>query len=352
MIGPVTAIIADDLTGALDSAVPFAQFGWKTVAVTSLGAIPQALDAGAEVVSVSLGSREIPQAEAVARVTAATQALAGFPVLLKKVDSRLKGNVSAELAALLNIRRPRSVMVCPAIPELGRYVRNGCVLGMGIAEPISIAPHLPRFAQAAMVVADAETDQDLTAIVEDAAPGTVFVGARGLACALARHLASGRRAPVSEFGWSGPVAVVVGSRDPITLEQVACVRASGLATWIGAPDGFVPDQPAEGSVVVQATAGTGAVADGQAVAGRLAEGFARVHASTTRTLVLTGGETAAAVFEALDVTALDVLGEAQPGLPVCRRLDQRSGPVFVTKSGGFGEVDCLLRLMRHGEGRR
>ncbi|MDO8884473.1 four-carbon acid sugar kinase family protein [Pseudotabrizicola sp.] len=350
MTGPVAAIIADDLTGALDSAVPFAMRGWKTIAVTSVAAISQALNAGAEVISVSLDSREIPQAEAAVRMHQAALALSGFPVVLKKIDSRLKGNVAAEVAALLAARLPQKVVVCPAIPELGRRVSGGFIRGMGIAQPIPVAPCLPPFALGELSVPDAETDQDLAAIVQDAPAGTVFVGARGLASALAAHLAKGHAQIVPDLGWSGPVAVVVGSRDPITLEQVDHLRSADPVQWIAAPGGVVPEHSAAGSVIVQATQGSEAETDGRAVSLRLAQGFVRHHSSPTRHLVLTGGETAAAVLAGLGVTALEVLGEAQPGLPVCRDMNHTSGPVFITKSGGFGAVDCLLRLVRQGAG--
>ncbi|MFN4154080.1 MAG: four-carbon acid sugar kinase family protein [Paracoccaceae bacterium] len=345
MTVPVAAIIADDLTGALDSAVAFAGRGWKTVAVTTVAGVTEALRSGAEVIALSLDSREIPGAEAATRMRQAARALSGFPILLKKVDSRLKGNTAAELAALVDVRRPSRVVVCPAIPELGRRVRQGCVEGMGIAEPIPVAPRFSPVAGVEMDFADAVNDEDLAELVARAPAGAIFVGARGMATALAAHLANGQPQIKPAFGWTGLVAIVVGSRDPITLEQVARLRAANPLDWIAAPDGVVPEHASQGSVIVQATEGGGPAMDGMAVSLRLAQGFVRHFPGPPRNLVLTGGETAAAVLSEMGVTALEVLGEVQPGLPVCRALHRSGGSLIITKSGGFGTADCLLRLV-------
>ncbi|HEX2514074.1 MAG TPA: nucleotide-binding domain containing protein, partial [Chloroflexota bacterium] len=60
-------------------------------------------------------------------------------------------------------------------------------------------------------------------------------------------------------------------------------------------------------------------------------------------LILTGGETALAVCQAMGGTSIEVLGEALPGAP----LGVLRGPGWevplATKSGGFGAPDALLR---------
>ncbi|MEE8046868.1 MAG: four-carbon acid sugar kinase family protein, partial [Dehalococcoidia bacterium] len=54
---PIIGIFADDLTGALDAAAPFAARGYRTV-VSSTWELPQGA-AGAEVVSINLGTRHM-----------------------------------------------------------------------------------------------------------------------------------------------------------------------------------------------------------------------------------------------------------------------------------------------------
>jgi 4-hydroxythreonine-4-phosphate dehydrogenase len=59
-------------------------------------------------------------------------------------------------------------------------------------------------------------------------------------------------------------------------------------------------------------------------------------------LVLTGGETARAVLTAARVTALRLLDEVEPGVPLALATGPRVIPV-VTKAGAFGDSRTLLR---------
>jgi uncharacterized protein YgbK (DUF1537 family) len=79
------------------------------------------------------------------------------------------------------------------------------------------------------------------------------------------------------------------------------------------------------------------------VSARLAEGVTR-YVFGLKTLVLTGGETAAAVLDAAGIHLLRVKGEILPGLPLCHAVDLPGFPDLITKSGGFGPPDTLLRL--------
>ncbi|MBP9183829.1 MAG: hypothetical protein KBF78_11900 [Fuscovulum sp.] len=346
MAGFLAAIIADDLTGALDSAAPFACRGLKVLAATSLAGLPQALAQAPQVLAVNLGSREIPQAEAVARTGAAARAiLAAAPpglLWLKKIDSRLKGHVGAELAALAGVLHPAAILACPAVPDQGRTVRDGRLVGTGVTEPIAVADRLGAL-PGTLTVADAASDGDLDRAVA-AAPGALFVGARGLAAALARLLCPDAAA-VAPPALPAPMSFVIGSRDPITLAQVDALRRAGGPAWIAAPDGAAP--AARAPALLQAVAAPDSPpTDGATVARRLAQGALPLLAANSGSLVVTGGETAAALLKAADIAVLHILGEAQPGLPACRAADRPDAPVLVTKSGGFGAPDSLLRLWR------
>ncbi len=107
------AIIADDLTGALDAAAPFAMRGLKTVVALSPHGLPEALATGASVVGVSTDSREVDPDIARSRMGAVLEGLPETVGLFKKIDSRLKGNVAAELD-MIGFER---ALVVPAIPN-------------------------------------------------------------------------------------------------------------------------------------------------------------------------------------------------------------------------------------------
>jgi uncharacterized protein YgbK (DUF1537 family) len=327
------AIIADDLTGALDAAAPFAMRGIRTVVALTPTALPKALATDARVVSVSTDSRDIAPAAATRAVQLAVSMLPAGTALFKKVDSRLKGNIAAELDAIGHHRS----LVAPAIPEFGRLAHNRQITGFGVPEPIDIAARLGRHAASALIP-DVEASADLDwALLQ---PHDLDVGARGLAEAKARAMAPGAVAP--GFKVSAPAAYcIVGSTDPITLAQLDHLRRAvpGL-TDIVAPNGVAPRVAAtSGVTLIQAVPGA-APATEQAVAAALGASLLRLSPPPGSLLVISGGATAQSILQMLGVEVLDVLGEIQPGLPIARG----GGLTVVTKSGGFGGPDSLSRL--------
>lgn len=341
MSSPAVVIIADDLTGALDSSAPFATMGLRCVTALSAATLPAALAQSPQVLAVTLGTREASPQVAGQRATDAVLSLRPFAgpgtLWLKKIDSRMKGPVAAETAAIARALGLTRVLLCPAIPDLGRIVRQGHVTGAGVTEPIPV-----RLALDGVTIStpDAETVADLDRILQDAGPDCLLVGARGLAGAVARALPSGRPPAPARLP-PGALGFALGSRDPVTLAQIAALRDGGGPRWVAAPDGQVPPPSAPGAMLVQATPGPGAEAS--AVATALAQGVLP-YLSGLGALVIGGGETVAALLQAAGAGLVQVQGEVLPGLPLCRVLDLPCFPVLITKSGGFGQADTLLQL--------
>ena len=310
------AVVADDLTGAMDGGVQLLPRTAVEVLVSPAGAVPPAPTAGrgralarggqapaaggdpapdatgriaqAEDPSVlpviNTQSRGVPPDEAAARVRAMCRELcaAGRTVWFKKIDSTMRGNVGAELAALHAALAPCVIVCTPALPEEGRTVQGGVLLVAG--EPAMATPyrdeippapgaaggsavsdivrrqwpgcraaHLParpsrrEIAAAArgavdLVVADAANDGDLHALAA-AAGGVarrgrklVWAGAAGLLRALA--LAGAPRLdaaprtdgddPVGnrEPAHRAPLVLVCGSRRILSRTQVECAAAA------------------------------------------------------------------------------------------------------------------------------
>lgn len=372
------AIVADDLTGALDAAAPFARRGASTRVVIALERLAETLAAwGAdvpEVVAVNTESRHLPAAQAAARVDAA---IAGLGVLaprlwFKKVDSTLRGPVVAECLAA---RRAcgRYLMIAPAVPAQGRTLRRGGVFVHG--EPLaatdfagdarSAAPHDALdtlFAAQGLdvallspgeapgvthrdAVADAECDADLDALAARliAAPTEwLAVGAAGLAGALARAgFGAGPISPALDFP---PLVFVVGSRSRQAQRQLARLRASDpdlTVVAVGGDDTPIP-VPAGNALLIPEASTTRSAPQ---VADSLAEALARLlgDADGERQLFLTGGDTAMAVMRRLAARYVEVRGEWAPGV-VYGRLDGVQGQPVLTKAGGFGGDDLLVRL--------
>lgn len=332
-------IVADDLTGALDTAAPFAIHGFSVDVVADQRALGEAIEGGSDVVAVTTRSREIEPAEAARRVLLAQQAMTPGMRLFKKVDSRLKGNVEAELSALDFAK----AVVLPAIPEFGRVVRDGQIHGFGVDQPISIAARLGAVADRA-VIPDTETVEQMRAAVDAIAPGDLLVGALSLANALASRTGRPRAEPFVTR--EGRLLMAIGSQDPITVSQVEELRqAVPDLLYLAAPAGQV-QQALHGSeragdvTLMQAVEGA-LPAKASDVAAALAES-AVAFAGECRTMLLSGGATAEAYFDRQNIRVLRLVGEVLPGLPVA----EHGGRFYITKSGGFGDSDTLCRVVR------
>ena len=108
------AIIADDLTGALDTAAPFASRGLHCEVALTVEAIARAVSEDPAVLSVDISSREMTPGAAQAAMAAALALLPPGTTIFKKIDSRLKGHVADEL----DVIPYRFALVAPAIPAV------------------------------------------------------------------------------------------------------------------------------------------------------------------------------------------------------------------------------------------
>jgi uncharacterized protein YgbK (DUF1537 family) len=133
------AIIADDLTGATDTAACFAQgglativrLGWETGSSSARAVSPEPASGEIDVVSLSTGSRGLSPQVAVRRVERALAWLGGSGFELpetffyKKIDSMLRGHPALELGALMGTLGLDRALVAPAFPAQGRITRDG-----------------------------------------------------------------------------------------------------------------------------------------------------------------------------------------------------------------------------------
>lgn len=139
-------IIADDFTGALDTGVQFAAHGIRTRVVVDPDVDFTSQEV--KVLVVDTETRHLPAAEAydvVARLTRRAQC-AGISYIYKKTDSALRGNIGAELAALLEASGCRQLPFLPAFPQTGRITRGGVhyVDGVPVTEsPFGMDPFEP-----------------------------------------------------------------------------------------------------------------------------------------------------------------------------------------------------------------
>ncbi len=331
-------LLADDLTGALDSAARFAG---------RYGPIPARWsdDPAAEALALDSASRDLPQDEAVRRVTALAPALAAAEMAFKKLDSLLRGHTAAELAACASAGRFNAVVIAPAFPAQGRITRHGRQLAHGSDVGLDLARALADLGvpvtlrrpgdalPAGVSLWDAESDADLAAIAAMSRGRVLWCGSGGLAGALGGAVAS-IPTPLPR-----PVLALLGSDHPVAAAQRdACpVRL----TLTEADDAT----PGHGTAIDVALPGG---VDRAEAASRIAAAFAGLLRRIDRpgALVIAGGETLRGVCEALNAHGLRVEGELAPGIPVSR-LDGGAwdGLCVVSKSGAFGDAGLVARLL-------
>jgi uncharacterized protein YgbK (DUF1537 family) len=372
----IVGIQADDLTGACDTGAPFAARGLETLVVVHDGdAPPPPPDTAAAVLVIDTESRERPVEEARARARWAGNTLTVGPAraLYKKLDSTLRGRVAAELDGMLDGAGLAMALLAPAFPAQHRTVVDGrlhvdgrpagetaiardpafpptgaSVLGLiaaGGVRPVAalplatvrrgpdaVATQLDRLGRTGVRVmaADAETDADLSVLAE-AAQGRppLLAGSAGLATALAGRetsAGSGRR----QASLRRPLLVVAGSAHPVTRAQLSRLgRREGLDVLATPGDKALEDTATRREMVAS-------------LANRAR---ARVERARPGALLLTGGETAIAVLRALGAGGLRLAGELEPGLALGALAGGPfDGLVAITKAGGFGDTDALVRI--------
>lgn len=333
-------MIADDLTGSCDAGAAFAAQGFETRVLLELW--PEVVKE-AELTVVSTESRDDAADDAAEKAAAACRWMGerNISVLFKKIDSVLRGNIEAEVAAVMGACGFGSAVLTPAFPAMGRTVRQGALHVFGKQPDYGPDLETMFLSRESVSVEDAETDEDLAVIAEAAlarSPVPLLAGSGGLAGQVARTLARrcGKPAADDASGASFssrpaksslPIWLVIGSRHPSTMAQLAYLEDKRL--FSGADELVLLRVPLEAFDENAVRPAAEAVRRGMVGA-----------------LVLSGGDTARLLCGALAADAIHLGGEVLPGIP-WGRLEGglADGTTVVTKSGGFGGPDVLLRVV-------
>ena len=120
-------IIADDFTGAIDTGVQLAARGANTRVITRSDVDLKTVDESVQVLVLDMETRHLSAQEAyraVYHIVSQSMEM-GIPHLYKKTDSALRGNIGAELSALLDASGAAHLPFLPAFPQIGRTTENG-----------------------------------------------------------------------------------------------------------------------------------------------------------------------------------------------------------------------------------
>ncbi|HDZ47599.1 hypothetical protein LCGC14_0058980 [marine sediment metagenome] len=390
MSGCRLAIIADDLSGALDTAAPFAARGADTRVVISLEALAATLEAWQgqwpEVIAVNTESRHLEAEQAVFRVNAAVRLLeqTNAQQWFKKIDSTLRGQVVAECTALREVLG-FPLLLAPAVPAQGRTVRDAEVWVDGLplaatayqqdarSTPL-IGPIDHSFSASGLplqryypgreaplpsedCIADAESDEELSALYTlmlDAGGKRAMAGAAGLATAIAQHgfrqnCFGQAQASFRKLDSVNAVLYAVGSRSPRAAGQLQLLRDRAPDLAVIKACSATPLERGHALSACVVVPGEESELTASQVASAMAAQVASITFSWRQNeeclLFLTGGDIAMAVLSALGVGYINVETEWAPGVAL-GYLDGDQQRRVITKAGGFGDPQLLLRLHR------
>lgn len=333
---------------------------------------------------------------------------AGIGHFYKKTDSTLRGNLGSELQALLQASGSEALAFIPACPELGRITRGGHhYLGTTpinktafAADPLnpiteSYIPallaqqtNLPSIVidrntrdfsteglSGAILVFDAERESDLNEIgewLQKRGLLTAMAGASGFAQHLPR-LINFKTEPVRKPALPSRMLIVNGSLNEVSLKQIAEAQASGLATVRLTPEMLIDEHDLMGlvdeivrldeqgkDVLIHSVTQRGEVksyqeaaakfgADASGLHERIAERTAQlVEMALAKTgfelLTVFGGDTLAAICRAMKWDRMQPCAELMPGIVLASITSEDDQKWLITKAGGFGPVDVLLKL--------
>ncbi len=286
-------IVADDFSGACDAAARAG--GYSAAALL----VPETVDA--DLLALSTESRHLSPEEARARIRSLAAFLSGR-MLYKKIDSTLRGPWIDEVDAILSITDYSQAIVCPAFPAMGRTVRDGWLWTDDRRVEQIRCPYTVR---------DASTEDDLARIAAEVCSSILPVGSAGLALHFFRqHLACRRSSPSRRLSVStsrGPWLVLIGSEHPASQAQLE----------------FLAQQDPKSAVINPGS-----------------------YPSSVAGVFATGGETATRFLRATGARGITELRELLPGVPAGFILGgQHHGAVMITKAGGFGAPDTILRAL-------
>lgn len=365
--GKPLRLIADDLTGALDSAAPLLPASGPIVVSWSF---PESLARGCNI-AFTTATRDVDSQEARSAMCRAAGLLGEGGLAFKKIDSLLRGSPAIEVAVCMEAVAFNNVIIAPAYPSQGRWTLKGQQslrsaggevrsVDVDLGEALEVQGFPVRTAAGAREIGpgislcDARSDADLDSIVNAALAltgRTLWVGTGGLANALGRSAGTEPFLPTS-----GAMVGLVGTVHPATVEQIdrleQCRPDQVLRLRDAAPKSL---EVAVERINARLAAGAGTLlvfdlpgSDPGPRSSRALRASVEML-DKPEALFVTGGETCLSICEHLGAASLDLKGRWADGVPVSELRGGRwAGVRLFSKSGGFGDPSTLLELFAKG----
>lgn len=377
-------IVADDLTGAIETGCVFANQGMASRVMLASLPCPQSARAPVVAINTRTRGRHGPEVWDQLALAAAHPAIRRASLVYKKIDSTLRGDPAYEIACLTALLQRQLVIITPTLPSQGRALVEGRLYVNGI--PIEhtqyatdlVAPahndlqsQLERALPEANVVggnkppavstgrttvwvADTESAEDLSEVARWGLcrpEAILFAGSAGLATALAQQ--HRRQAPAATAPrFLPPQLFVLGSRSEETKRQIRALQACGDVTLVTCGVDDPPASPARQTPMQTATTvlvPADLPQNPQQVAQRLAAAaWAFVRAHRVRRVFASGGDTAMAFLDLPGVRNVAVKAEVAPGMCLSRFRHNHEDFDLITKPGGYGDDNALASLLAPG----
>ena len=394
-------IIADDFTGANDTGVQLRRRGLPTSVIFAGKKLPEG-----DCVVIDTESRGVSGEEAAeaVRLACAEVSFDDYKYVIKKVDSTLRGNIAAEVAALDAAYKPELVVFAPALPALGRTTVGGvhCLKGVPLTETeLAKDPKNPvKEDNIARLLAAEYTEKVAYVPLEevrgeiDLSEGRIFAF-DSVSDSDMRRVISAARATGKRVLWIGtaamadnimelerktaPVFSVVASVSDVTGGQVRAAEAAGVKSVVVPFHEILSGEKGQAEYVSAAVESLNAGFDTMLVSSSTlsrseldaakAEGvrqgmslpevsdYVRFTMGEMAAQVLsecavsgvfvTGGDRALGPRECLGADGSEILSEVSVGIPMMRLIGGKAAGVkMVTKAGAFGTPDAINNALR------
>lgn len=394
-------ILADDLTGALDSGVQISLKGAHVVILTNQSvAFPE--DTSIDAIVINTETRHVsPEkaAETVSRLVREAKKR-GINRIYKKTDSGLRGNVGSELAAVLEASGKDHLNFIPAYPALDRKTMGGIqyVNGKPLAESIfandpinpirvsrvdeiihlnSDVPVTVSYREGqkkeGILVYDAETGEDLKRISEELFSQDDLDLSGGCAGFLEVFPMETEEENGTDKCTASPLGkkliVLSGSVNQITSGQLKHAEEHGAFRahvpmnrilknlWSDSEKekftDYLEAEAADSRMIIVDTLGeydealvTTPDETAHVIASNMGQ-LARKLQETfpDRALMVIGGDTLQGFIRNKGVQLLSPIKEIDPGLVLSFYTTEYGRNYLITKSGAFGTVDQLTRVL-------
>ncbi len=212
ILSNIVGIIADDLTGANDTALQFNKNSKIKILLDSTDSPEN--DSDTQVWAISSESRNIPSVDAKNRIVETITNLnknLNLEYFYKKIDSTLRGNIAIETLSMVEILGYDAAIVIPAFPQEKRITVGGYHLANGIPigrTEMARDPHSPITESHVPSLFISQLGEDKKDIVGSVGLKTVMNGAGPILVAINELIKAGKK------------LIVVDSSSATDIEQV------------------------------------------------------------------------------------------------------------------------------------